>query len=306
MSNQLYSLEERMDAQLSQFALPDDYYSTYPVVSPQYRDRLRKDRAKGVAVGVGALGAAAAGSALYKNREAIQAGAKDAARTGLKKAGRGAGLASNALHQSALKSGGLKMRAAGAGSNVLQKIATGARKVAKSFEVCDTATANRIVELAARINEMEDEIREFGGDTRQRDPIGVQAAGQYANGFLGGREALLARDKFAEKGHVYRKRDAARDGIKGSIGGTALAGGAIAGGVLGSRAIIKGAASGKLPKGALRKGAVKLAQGLKKAGRSPGVAVGGVLAGALGGQIVGSRIQRKSADKRLAKRQAEG
>lgn len=293
MSNlhRLTELESRMDEQLHCF----------------YSNEEEPRRGAGVMAGAGiAAGAAGAGLA-YKNRAAIKTGAQNMARTGLKKTARGAGVASNMLHKQALRGSGVLGAAAGKGSTILQKASTGLRKVSRGFSA---AEVNAIAHLAERIAlielQAEEEIREFKDYGPQRDPAGVQIAGNYSNGFLGGREALLARDKFVAKGQVYRKRDALKDGVKGNLSGSALAAGAVGAGVLGSAGLMKAAASGKLKKGVIRKGGVRAAQVLKRAGRSPGVALGGLLAAGVGGHLAGTRIQRRSADKRLAKREQEG
>lgn len=290
MSRQAFhSLEERMEAQLHAFGYA-------PV---QEEERMSAPR---MAVRAGAAGALGAGGVMaYRNREALATAGKDAARKGLKKTARGAGVASNALHQTALRSSGVAMRAAGMGSNVLQKASTGLRKVARNFRAGDV---NAIVHLAERIAALEDEV-EFEGAEKQRNPVGIQMVGQQMNGFLGGREAMLARDKFQQAGHVYRKRDAAKDGLKGGLGTSGVAIGSVAAGIGASRGVMKLAKSGKIPKGSMRKGAVKAAQVLKKAGRNPAVAIGGGLAALTGGALAGARIQRRAADKRLAKRQAQ-
>lgn len=293
--SRLQELEARMDEQLTQFGYTDEEQPAG--VSPA-RALVR-----------GAVGAtAAAGTvAAYQNRAAIQTGAKDAARKGLKKTARAAGVASNKLHKTALKSSGMPMRAAGSASTILQKGATGLRKVAKSFSRADI---DQVLHLAERIakHELESElgnIIQFKDYGSQRDPEMIRAAGRQGNGFLGGRQALKSQGDFRDAGHVYRKRDALTDSAKGGVGGSLLTGGALAGGVLGSRKLIQATAAGKIPKGALRKGAVKASQVLKKAGRSKLVAVGGVGAALAGAQLAGNSIQNRSAKKRLAKRQSD-
>lgn len=291
--SRLQELEVIMDGQLHQFAYGDEEEQSKP---------WPKNR---VGLPAGSIAAAGLGAAAYQNRTAIKAGAKTAARTGLKKTARAAGVASNALHKTALKSSGVPMRAAGAGSTVLQKTATGLRKVAKSFS---RGEIDEIIGLAERIAGLELEsaagnVIEFKDYGSQRDPELIRAAGRV-NGFLGGRQALKSQGDFRDAGHVYRKRDAYADAGKGNIGGSVLAGGALAGGVLGSRKLIKAAANGGIPKGALRKGAVKVAQSLKKTGRSKMALVGGLAAASLGAQGAGAVIQKRSANKRLAKRQA--
>ena len=87
--------------------------------------------------------------------------------------------------------------------------------------------------------------------------------------------------------------------------GKVAAGGALVGGVLGSRALIRATAAGTVPKGMLRKGAVKASQVLKRAGKSPVVAVGSVIAAGGVSKAIAKRAQARSADKRLAKRQAD-
>ena len=298
MSNKLYSLEERMDAQLRAFAADDE-----------------EQPGVGRRVAAGVAGAAAGAGAAYginRYRKAqVPRLPGDIPRLSVE----GAAPAANAAvagGKKAIKKGitgvaGLLSK--GKKGGLLRKAGASILGATRGF---DTATADRIIELATRISELEDGLHDFdedehhfGGDTRQRDPAGIQAVGQYANGWLGGREALMARDKFAGAGHVYRKRDAAKDGVKGNLGGAALAGGTLAGGVLGSRALMKATAGGKVGKGMLRKGAVSVSKKLRAAGRSPAVAVGSLLAAGVGSQLAGARIQRNSADTRLTKRRAE-
>jgi hypothetical protein len=159
--SRLQELEARMDEQLHQFG----YFTQDPETDPNGIGLKTRKVVAGLAAGT----AAGYGVAAYKNRAAIQAGAKDVARKGLKKTARAAGVASDALHKTALKSTGVPMRAAGAGSTVLQKAATGLRKVAKDF---DRGEIDAIIGLAERIAELEkaDNIIQFddGGDDREK------------------------------------------------------------------------------------------------------------------------------------------
>lgn len=304
------ALESRVDDQLHQFS--DDAYA----------DDRRK---KGALAGAG-LAATAVGGGVYLsgkkpqiaagiNRaktaiESNKAVAKEAGRTAVFRGMRGTASVinkgGNMVNRVAKKSGagltdeGLKL------GKVLKKGAKVLKKNSMAF--FSRGEAGVIIELASRIKAIElaaeEELIEFKDYGSQRDPALIQQVGQSTGGFLGGREALMARDKFSSAGHVYRKRDAAADSLKGSLAATGLTVGGIAGGVLGSRALIKGAASGKIPKGVLRKGAVKAAQVLKKAGRSKAIAAGSLGAGAIAGGVGGAALQRRSANQRLAKRQS--
>jgi hypothetical protein len=289
------SLEARMDAQLHSFRSSDEEETGGA--------GLARTAGLGVAGAAGVAGATAA----YRNRAALKSGAQDLARTGLKKTARGASLASNAAHRQAIRGKNPLLKKAGAAvATPLGRAATRLRGVARGFSAGEAEQIARLAERIAAIElEAEEDLREFKDYGPQRDPAMVQYAGRQANGYLGGREALLARDKFATKGHVYRKRDAVRDGVKGNLSGAALAGGTVAGGVLGARGLMKAAAGGQLKKGGIRKAGVKAAQTLKKAGKSRAVAIGGLAAAGIGGHLAGTRIQRRSADKRLAKREQE-
>lgn len=291
------SLEARMDAQLRQFGYTNEQEQTGTSV-PRMAAR------GAVAAGVGAGGYAA-----YKNRDAIKAAAIVGSAQAKKKA---ADLAATGMTsgKGLVKKGGMAVAdqlAKGQKGGFLRKTAGLIKSSVKGLSRADVDVICHLAEriAALELEAAEDGVIEFKEYGPQRDPEAVRVTGAQTNGYFGGREALLARDKFQQSGHVYRKRDAAKDGIKGSLSGTGIALGALGGGVAASKGVMALAKSNKAPKGMLRKGVVKTAQVLKKAGRSKAVAIGGVLGASAAGNLAGLRIQRQSADKRLAKRQAE-
>ena len=286
------SLEARMDAQLRSFG--------YGYQEEQAGSSLPRRAVQGVAAATLVGGAGAA----YKNREAIATAGKDADRKGLKKTASYAGQASNSLHKTALKSSGLKMQAAGGGSELLRKATSGLRGVAKSFSRADI---DQVLELAERIALLEleaeaDNVIEFG-DTEQRSKLGVGLAGAAGGNYINGINAIRAQDRFEKAGHVYRKRDAVKDSLKGTAVGTGVSVGLFGGGLGGAAALGTLAAKRKLPKGILRKAGVKAGKAfrgmngekLKSAGKLASI-------GGLGASIY---AQGKFADNRLAKRQAQ-
>ena len=62
LAERIAVLELEAEEEVRGFALPEGYYSQYPLVAKEHRGKLREDRAKGVAVGAGALGVAGAGA----------------------------------------------------------------------------------------------------------------------------------------------------------------------------------------------------------------------------------------------------
>jgi hypothetical protein len=370
------SLEARMDAQLRSFGY--GYQNEEQTGSSLPRKAVQG--AAGAAIGAG-------GFAAYKNREALATAGKDAARKGLKKTASFAGQTSNSLHKTALKSAGMKMQAAGAGSNLLQKASTGLRKVAKSFSRADIDQvlhlAERIALLELEAEEEEDGVIEFAApvrsvtklmktsklnplairktgmvgefrvaakgaaksgplgyytddirdargtaadllrrkragqevgfesalgfhefaDTEQRSKLGVGIAGAAGGNYINAIPAMRAQDRFEKAGHVYRKRDAVKDSLKGSAVGGATSVGLFGAGLGGAAALGTLAAKRKLPKGILRKAGVKAGKAFRGMNTEKLMRVG--QATGLAGLGAGFYAQGKFADKRLAKRQAE-
>lgn len=228
---------------------------------------------------------AAGGLAAFKNRSAIAGAGKNVARTGLKKTASVAGQASNALHKTALKGSGLGMKAAGAGSTILQKASTGMRKVAKTFSRADV---DNIIDLAARVAEMELEAEgvEFAED--QRSKLGMYVAG--------GPVGLYDQKKYRESGLALRKRDAFKDSVKGGVAGQVAGMGAGLGVLGGAAGLGVLAAKRKLPKGGLRKAGVSAARALKNGSPKLAVAAGGLGAATAVGTTI--KVQHGSAEKR--------
>lgn len=176
----LFELAALADEQLNEF------YAPVAGATQKEEERRRGTSVPRMAVRGGALAAGAAGAGLaYKNREALGGMAKDAARKGLKKTARGAGLASNALYKKATAASApygndLLRRGAGMASGKLARISKGMRGVARGFEV---EQLDRIVDLAAKIEELE--MREFAvqhrsAEKRQKEMLRQRLAGGSA------------------------------------------------------------------------------------------------------------------------------
>jgi hypothetical protein len=288
-SNRLISLEERMDAQLQSFgAMPEDYYSPgYPVVNEKYRSDLRKKRA-GAVVGAGALGLA--GAAAMSNPK-IREGAKSAAQMGLRKTAMGTDMLGNKLAKIATApgAGASRMgRLAGKGSSGMVSAGRLLRKTANFSR----AEADAVIELAQRVAMIELDAHEFASDPeRQRGKVGMY--------MTGGSVGLYDQKQYRKSGLAYRKRDALKDGMKGTAanyGAAAATGAGVGLGALGLGAL---AAKGKLPKGMLRKVGVKAGQAMKKG--SPKLLLGTGLAATLAGSAAHIKVQHGSAEKRRKK-----
>jgi hypothetical protein len=176
--------------------------------------------------------------------------------------------------------------ALGGGASLLRKGAGVLAKGRKKLYGLE-AQVEAIVHLARRIEGLEFE-------EKQRNPIGIAGAGSLGTGYLGSASAVMSRQKFKRSGLVYRKRDAAKDSVKGGLAATGAAVGAGAG-ALGLAAL---AAKRKLPKGILRKAGVKTGQFLKKAAKDPARMKKLKIGAALGGAAVGTGVQTASANKR--------
>ena len=188
------------------------------------------------------------------------------------------------------KARGVAGDALGKGSSLLRKgagvLAKGRKKLYGLEETMD-----RIVHLASAIETLDFE-------EKQRNPLGVAYAGTVGTGYPGAVSAVRQRSKFKNSGMVYRKRDAAKDSLKGGAAAT----GALLGVGAGAAGLSVLAAKRKLPKGMLRKAGVKTGQFLKDAGKNPALArkVGTGLG--IGATLTGAAVQNASANKRYKER----
>lgn len=307
-----------MDAQLREFGYKTNEEET----------QKGWTRPAGVGMAAGAAAGAAYGGKKLRNAVINRAGAVDdygnlVARKGMygdaaKQVARG-GLSNVADRADAV---GEKMRgkvwkagpgATGRGIQVLKKgeelaggLAGKIRKVSKMFSA---GQVEAIAHLAERIAVLELEAEEEGltefADTEQRSPYGVALAGAAGGNYISSVGAVRAQGRFKEAGHVYRKRDAFKDSLKGSGVGAGTSVGLLGAGLGGAAALGALAGKRKLPKGMLRKVGVKAGKAVRsitKDGRK--LAAAGQAAG-LAGAGAGFYAQGKFADKRLAKRQAE-
>jgi hypothetical protein len=153
-------------------------------------------------------------------------------------------------------------------------------------------SVEEITALAAKVAQMEleaeEDLKEFADGEKQRGKVGMYLAG--------GPVALYDQKKHRESGLVYRKRDAVKDGLKGTAANYGAALGTGAGVGLGALGLGALAAKGKLPKGMLRKVGVKAGQAVKKG--SPKLLVGTGLAASAAGLGAHLKVQHGSAEKR--------
>ena len=218
------SLEERMDAQLHEFGYTSNQEEPYSSSLPR-----QAVRGAAAATLVGGAGLA------YKNRGAIKTGAKDIARQGVEKTAGGVDALGEQMRKRAWKASANNSLKGVADSRMVGGLAKGAevagglgKKIRGISKFLSAGEIHAITHLAERIAnlelEAEDDLIDFADYGEQRSKLAVGMAGAAGGNYVNAIPALRAQASFQKAGHVYRKRDAFEDSLKGSVvgGGTTV------------------------------------------------------------------------------------